>query len=141
MAERREVGPRSREIVAREHRHLAPGSQFLLHNTGVPNFGGPIVTGGGLVCIGAALDNYLRAVAPLAGETLPTLHPSWTSHARITKLSQLHPPNRGGPRRAAGAKTLAGNRHPAEAVIFNARLRFCLKQQSCGCERRSERVR
>ena len=28
---------------------------------GVPNLGGPMVTGGGLVFIGAAMDNYLRA--------------------------------------------------------------------------------
>jgi quinoprotein glucose dehydrogenase len=40
---------------------LAPGSQFLLHGVGTPNFGGPIVTAGGLVFIGATLDNYLRA--------------------------------------------------------------------------------
>jgi len=40
---------------------LAPGSQFLLHGTGVPNFGGPVATAGGLVFIGAALDDYLRA--------------------------------------------------------------------------------
>ena len=40
---------------------LAPGSQFLLHGVGTPNFGGPIVTGGGLVFIGATMDDYLRA--------------------------------------------------------------------------------
>ena len=28
---------------------------------GTPNFGGPIVTAGGLVFIGAAMDDYLRA--------------------------------------------------------------------------------
>jgi quinoprotein glucose dehydrogenase len=28
---------------------------------GTPNLGGPVVTGGGLVFIGAAMDNYLRA--------------------------------------------------------------------------------
>lgn len=28
---------------------------------GTPNFGGPIITAGGLVFIGAAMDNYLRA--------------------------------------------------------------------------------
>ena len=40
---------------------VAPGSQIIMRGTGVPNFGGPIVTAGGLVFIGAALDNYLRA--------------------------------------------------------------------------------
>jgi quinoprotein glucose dehydrogenase len=49
---------------------LAPGSQLLLHNTGAPNFGGPIVTGGGLVFIGAALDNYLRAFDAASGREL-----------------------------------------------------------------------
>jgi quinoprotein glucose dehydrogenase len=49
---------------------MAPGSQFLLHNTGTPNFGGPMVTGGGLVFIGAALDNYLRAFDQRTGREL-----------------------------------------------------------------------
>lgn len=40
---------------------LAPFSQYLLGTTGVPNFGGPISTDTGLVFIGAAMDNYLRA--------------------------------------------------------------------------------
>jgi quinoprotein glucose dehydrogenase len=42
-------------------RDLAPGSQWLLKGVGTPNVGGPIVTGSGLVFIGAAMDNYLRA--------------------------------------------------------------------------------
>lgn len=37
---------------------------------GVPNLGGPIVTGGGLVFIGAAVDNYLRAFDVETGEEL-----------------------------------------------------------------------
>lgn len=37
---------------------VALGLPFPL---GTPNFGGPIVTAGGLVFIGAAMDNYLRA--------------------------------------------------------------------------------
>jgi quinoprotein glucose dehydrogenase len=49
---------------------LAPGSQFLLHATGAPNFGGPIVTGSGLVFIGASLDNYLRAFDAANGKEL-----------------------------------------------------------------------
>ena len=49
---------------------LAPGSQLLLHNTGTPNFGGPIVTAGGLVFIGAAMDNYLRAFDARTGREL-----------------------------------------------------------------------
>ncbi len=37
---------------------------------GVPNLGGPLVTGGGLVFIGAAFDNYLRAFDLGTGEEL-----------------------------------------------------------------------
>ncbi len=37
---------------------------------GTPNIGGPIVTGGGLVFIGAAMDDYLRAFDLLSGEEL-----------------------------------------------------------------------
>ena len=40
---------------------MAPFSQYLLGKTGAPNLGGPISTDGGLVFIGAAMDNYLRA--------------------------------------------------------------------------------
>jgi quinoprotein glucose dehydrogenase len=42
-------------------RDLAPMSQHLLGKSGTPNLGGPIVTAGGLVFIGAAMDDYLRA--------------------------------------------------------------------------------
>jgi len=37
---------------------------------GVPNMGGPIATAGGLVFIGAALDNYLRAFVSETGEEI-----------------------------------------------------------------------
>jgi quinoprotein glucose dehydrogenase len=37
---------------------------------GVPNMGGPILTGSGLVFIGAAMDNYLRAFDSETGEEL-----------------------------------------------------------------------
>jgi len=37
---------------------------------GTPNLGGPVVTAGGLVFIGAAMDNYLRAFAVDTGEEL-----------------------------------------------------------------------
>jgi quinoprotein glucose dehydrogenase len=51
-------------------RDLAPGSQFLLHGVGTPNVGGPIVTAGGLVFIGAAMDDYLRAFDAASGKEL-----------------------------------------------------------------------
>ncbi len=37
---------------------------------GTPNFGGPIITAGGVVFIGAAMDNYLRAFSLKTGEEL-----------------------------------------------------------------------
>ena len=49
---------------------LAPGSQFLLRGVGSPTFGGPIATGSGLVFIGAALDNHLRAFDAASGREL-----------------------------------------------------------------------
>jgi quinoprotein glucose dehydrogenase len=51
-------------------RDIAPLSQLILRGTGTPNFGGPIVTGGGLVFIGAALDNVLRAFDAAGGKEL-----------------------------------------------------------------------
>ncbi|HJT43039.1 MAG TPA: pyrroloquinoline quinone-dependent dehydrogenase [Rhizomicrobium sp.] len=49
---------------------LAPFSQYLLGRSGVPNLGGPISTDGGLVFIGAAMDNYLRAFDAKTGAEL-----------------------------------------------------------------------
>ena len=49
---------------------LAPFSEYLLGTIGVPNFGGPISTASGLVFIGAALDNYLRAFDAKTGAEL-----------------------------------------------------------------------
>ncbi len=49
---------------------LAPFSQYILGKTGVPNLGGPISTASGLVFIGAAMDNYLRAFDAKTGAEL-----------------------------------------------------------------------
>jgi len=49
---------------------LAPFSQYILGKVGVPNMGGPISTDGGLVFIGAAMDNYLRAFDAKTGAEL-----------------------------------------------------------------------
>jgi quinoprotein glucose dehydrogenase len=49
---------------------LLPFSQYLLGKTGTPNLGGPIVTAGGLVFIGAAMDDYLRAFDARTGAEL-----------------------------------------------------------------------
>lgn len=49
---------------------VAPFSQYILGKTGTPNLGGPMVTAGGLVFIGAAMDNYLRAFDAKTGAEL-----------------------------------------------------------------------
>lgn len=49
---------------------LAPFSEYILGHTGTPNLGGPIVTAGGIVFIGAAMDNYLRAFNAKTGAEL-----------------------------------------------------------------------
>jgi quinoprotein glucose dehydrogenase len=49
---------------------LLPLSEYLLGKTGTPNFGGPIATAGGLVFIGAAMDDYLRAFDAKTGKEL-----------------------------------------------------------------------
>ena len=49
---------------------LAPFTEYLLGNIGVPNMGGPIVTAGGLVFIGAAMDDYIRAFDTKSGKEL-----------------------------------------------------------------------
>ncbi|MHB8527974.1 MAG: pyrroloquinoline quinone-dependent dehydrogenase [Caulobacteraceae bacterium] len=48
----------------------APFSQYILRGVGAPNFGGPIVTASGLVFIGAAIDDYLRAFDAATGKEL-----------------------------------------------------------------------
>ena len=49
---------------------IVPFSQYYLGKTGTPNLGGPIVTGSGLIFIGAAMDNYLRAFDAKTGNEL-----------------------------------------------------------------------
>ncbi|MEI9931064.1 MAG: pyrroloquinoline quinone-dependent dehydrogenase [Rhizomicrobium sp.] len=49
---------------------LAPFSQYILGKTGTPNLGGPMATAGGLVFIGAAMDDYLRAFDAKTGAEL-----------------------------------------------------------------------
>ena len=49
-------------------RDLAPGGLAL--KLGTPNFGGPVITKGGLIFIGAAMDDYLRALDVETGDEL-----------------------------------------------------------------------
>lgn len=58
------------EVPLGTTRDMAPGSQLFLGTIGVPNMGGPIATGSGLVFIGAAMDDYLRAFDAASGKEL-----------------------------------------------------------------------
>lgn len=58
------------EVPLGTTRDLAPGSQWFARGVGTPNFGGPIITGSGLVFIGAAMDDYLRAFDVGSGKEL-----------------------------------------------------------------------
>jgi quinoprotein glucose dehydrogenase len=58
------------EVPLGTTRDVAPGTQFLVHGTGMPNFGGPIATASGLVFIGAAMDDYVRAFDAKTGKEL-----------------------------------------------------------------------
>ncbi len=49
---------------------LAPFSQYVLGKSGVPAIGGPVSTASGLVFIGAAMDDYLRAFDSKTGAEL-----------------------------------------------------------------------
>jgi len=51
-------------------RDLAPGAHLMMPHSGVPGFGGPIATASGLVFIGAAMDDYLRAFDARTGKEL-----------------------------------------------------------------------
>ena len=47
---------------------LAPGGLAL--KLGTPSFGGPMITAGGLIFIGAAMDDYIRAIDVDTGKEL-----------------------------------------------------------------------
>jgi len=49
---------------------MAPFSEYLLGTVGSPNLGGPMVTASGLVFIGAAMDDYIRAFDAKSGKEL-----------------------------------------------------------------------
>ena len=63
---------RQNSVVGAAGHHRRPGAvqPIFLGKTGAPNLGGPISTDGGLVFIGAAMDNYLRAFDAKTGAEL-----------------------------------------------------------------------
>lgn len=92
---------------------LAPGPAS---NWGTPNFGGPIVTAGGLVFIGAAMDDYLRAFDVETGEEL------WKGRlpagGQATPMTYLHDGRRQYVAIYAGGNARAGTRLGDSLITF-----------------------
>ncbi len=64
------VDPVSGEILWKSDLGTSEDFIPIVKLSGTPNFGGPIVTAGGLVFIGAAMDYYLRAFDIKSGNEL-----------------------------------------------------------------------
>jgi len=84
MAERREVGPRSREIVAREHAHLAPGSQSFSLQAGLA-----MARGRGSILIDEDGNEYIDFIAGIAVGSVGHCHPHYVEalKAQVEKLT------------------------------------------------------
>jgi quinoprotein glucose dehydrogenase len=94
---------------------MAPFSEYILRHSGTPNLGGPMATAGGLVFIGAAMDDYLRAFDARTGEEL------W--HARLPAGGQATPMSYMWKGRqyvviAAGGHSKLGTKRGDEVVAF-----------------------
>jgi 4-aminobutyrate aminotransferase-like enzyme len=72
MAQRREVGPRSREIVAREGQHLAPGSQSFSLQAGLA-----MARGQGSVLVDEDGNEYIDFIAGIAVGSVGHCHPHY----------------------------------------------------------------
>lgn len=96
-------------------RDLAPGSHWFVRGVGTPNFGGPIITGGGLVFIGATMDDYLRAFDVRSGREL------WKGRlpagGQATPMTYVHK-GRQYVVIAAGGHAKAGTRRGDKLVAF-----------------------
>ena len=68
MAVDLDTGEKAWEVPFGSVRDMTPIP--LPWNAGMPSMGGPIVTASGLVFIGAAMDDYLRAYSVETGEEL-----------------------------------------------------------------------
>jgi 4-aminobutyrate aminotransferase-like enzyme len=100
MTPRREIGPRSRDIVAQERRHLAPGLQSFALNAGVA-----MARGEGTTLIDEDGNEYIDFIAGIGVGSVGHCHPhyveslkrqlerltfgSFTTEARARFLSQL----------------------------------------------------
>ncbi len=72
MTERREVGPRSREIVAREQRHQAPGAQGFALYAGLA-----MAEGRGAVLVDEDGNRYIDFIAGIAVGSVGHCHPRY----------------------------------------------------------------
>jgi len=74
MTERREVGPRSREIVAREGRHIAPGYQGLAQYAGLA-----MARGNGCTLVDEDGNEYIDFMAGIAVGSVGHCHPDYVA--------------------------------------------------------------
>src|SRR5205823_5733442 len=72
MTERREVGPRSRDIVAREGRHIAPGYQGLAQYAGLA-----MAHGSGCTLVDEDGNEYIDLMAGIAVGSVGHCHPDY----------------------------------------------------------------
>jgi 4-aminobutyrate aminotransferase / (S)-3-amino-2-methylpropionate transaminase / 5-aminovalerate transaminase len=72
MTERREVGPRSRDIVAREQKHIAPGSQSFSLYAGLA-----MARGEGCTLIDEDGNRYIDFIAGIAVGSVGHCHPHY----------------------------------------------------------------
>ena len=72
MSQRREVGPRSRDIVAREGRHIAPGYQGLAQYAGLA-----MARGNGCTLVDEDGNEYLDFMAGIAVGSVGHCHPDY----------------------------------------------------------------
>ena len=81
---RKEVGPRSREIVAREQKHLAPGSQSFSLQSGLA-----MARGRGSILIDEDGNEYIDFIAGIAVGSVGHCHPHYVEalKAQVEKLT------------------------------------------------------
>ena len=89
MSERREVGPRSKEIVAREQRHIAPGFQSFALYSGLA-----MARGQGSTLIDEDGNEYLDFIAGIAVGSVGHCHPHYVDalkrQVETAHVRQLH---------------------------------------------------
>ena len=83
MSERREVGPRSREIVAREQQHIAPGSQSFSLYSGLA-----MARGQGCTLIDEDGNEYIDFIAGIGVGSVGHCHPHYVAAIKRQAVSE-----------------------------------------------------